>query len=201
MSEPPVTTTAFRSPAAKANAPLPGPLGAISKVVWGVLFAVGAVGLVALFLTTVTEVVLRTFGGSSIPGGTDLVSKWWMVMTVFAGIAIAQHAEGRIQIDFVIDALPIRWRIVVDTIVLVFVALVGLAFTWLTLQEALHQMSVGEYAPIGNRPIWPFRFALPIGFFAFSFACVLSIVHLYRVGYPDPAAKLENPIEVSGSAV
>lgn len=201
MSEPPVTTTAFRSPAAKANAPLPGALGMISKVVWGVLFVVGGVGLVALFLTTVAEVVLRTFVGSSIPGGTDLVSKWWMVMTVFAGVAIAQHAEGRIQIDFVIDALPIRWRLLVDTVVLVFVGLVGLAFTWLTLQEALHQMALGEYAPIGNRPIWPFRFVLPVGFFAFSFACALSIVHLYRVGYPDPDDKLADPAEMNGSTL
>lgn len=156
-----------------------GMLGVVSKWFWRVLLAIGVVTLAGLLLTVVADVVLRYTQGSGIKGGNDIVSSWWMVSIVFIGIALAQHSAGRIQVDFLVDALPERMRRIVDTVIFALVCAIGLILVYASMVEALHQMSVGEYAAIGHRLIWPFRFIVPLGFLAFSFACVLSIIHIW----------------------
>lgn len=157
-----------------------GVLGAISKVFWRILLVIGIASVAGLFVTVVADVVLRYTAGSGIPGANDMVASWWMVSIVFMGIALAQHSEGRIQVDFLVDALPPRLRRIVDTIIFVLIGAIGLLLVGTTFVEAMHQMSIGEYAPIGHRLIWPFRFVVPLGFLGFAFACALSIVTIWQ---------------------
>jgi len=157
-----------------------GALGAVSRVFWAILTAIGVLSIAGLFFTVIVDVILRYTAGSGIPGGNDMVASWWMVSVAFIGIALAQHSRGRIQVDFLVDALPRRMRRIVDTVVFSLVGIIGVVLMVATFEEALHQMSVGEYAPIGHRLIWPFRFMAPLGFLGFSFACALSIVHIWR---------------------
>lgn len=164
-----------------------GPLGAVSRVFWVILTAIGVLSIAGLFVTVIVDVALRYTAGSGIPGGNDMVSSWWMVSIAFVGIALAQHSRGRIQVDFLVDALPPRMRRIVDTVIFALIGVIGLVLVVMTLQEAFHQMSVGEYAPIGHRLIWPFRFMAPLGFLGFSFACVLSIVNIWLSAGRGPA--------------
>jgi TRAP-type C4-dicarboxylate transport system permease small subunit len=157
-----------------------GVLGLISRVFWRILLFIGVASVGGLFMTVIIDVSLRYLAGSGIPGANDMVASWWMVSIVFMGIALAQHSEGRIQVDFLVDALPIRLRRIVDTIIFVLIAAIGLLLVVTTFTEAMHQMSIGEYAPIGHRLIWPFRFMAPLGFLGFSFACILSIVNIWQ---------------------
>ncbi|WP_127817921.1 TRAP transporter small permease [Microbacterium sp. CPCC 204701] len=167
-----------------------GVLGSVSRVFWVILTAIGVLSVAGLFFTVIVDVVLRYTAGSGIPGGNDMVSSWWMVSIAFVGIALAQHSRGRIQVDFLVDALPPRMRRIVDTAIFTVVCVIGLVLVVATFQEALHQMDVGEYAPIGHRPIWPFRFMAPLGFLGFSFACVLSIVSVWQVAAREHAASV-----------
>ena len=165
-----------------------GALGSVSRVFWVILTAIGVLSVAGLFFTVIVDVVLRYTAGSGIPGGNDMVSSWWMVSIAFIGIALAQHSRGRIQVDFLVDALPVRMRRVVDTVIFSLIGVIGLILVAATFQEALHQMTVGEYAPIGHRLIWPFRFMAPLGFLGFSFACVLSIVSIWETAAREKAA-------------
>lgn len=168
-----------------------GVLGSVSRVFWVILTAIGILSVAGLFFTVIVDVVLRYTAGSSIPGGNDMVSSWWMVSIAFVGIALAQHSRGRIQVDFLVDALPPRMRRIVDTAIFTVVCVIGLVLVVATFQEALHQMSVGEYAPIGHRLIWPFRFMAPLGFLGFSLACVLSIVNIWQAAARERAATVK----------
>jgi len=163
----------------------PGPLARLTRLVWLLYSVAGGAALVALLLTVVLDVVLRFASGSGIEGANDMVSSWWMVTIAFTGIALAQRANGRIQVDFLVDALPARTRLVVDVVVLLVVAGFALALAWGGWVEALEQKEAGEYAAIGHRLIWPFRFVVPLGFAGFAFACFLSIVELVRRGPTD----------------
>lgn len=164
-----------------------GPLGRLVDAVWLLLAIAGGVAVLGLLVTVVVNLLLRELAGTGIEGANDMVASWFMVTVAFTGIAIAQRHDGRIQVDFLVDALPPRMRRVVDIVVLVAVGAVGLMFAWGGLREALHQMDVGEYAAIGHRLIWPFRFVVPVGFAAFALACLLSVVESVR-NVPSAAA-------------
>lgn len=167
-----------------------GVLGAISRVFWRILLVIGVASVAGLFVTVIADVALRYTAGSGIPGANDMVASWWMVSIVFMGIALAQHSEGRIQVDFLVDALPPRLRRAVDTVIFAIIGAIGLLLVCTTFFEAMHQMSIGEYAPIGHRLIWPFRFAVPLGFLGFAFACALSIITLWQRATKDAATSI-----------
>lgn len=155
-----------------------GLVPALNRVLWTVIAVLGGLSVVALLGTVVVDVLLRFLQGSSIMGANDMVASWWMVSIAFFGIALAQRFDGRIQVDFLVDALPPAMRRVVDVLVLLVVAAIGAVLCWGGLLEALEQMEAGEYAAVGHRPIWPARFVVPLGFAAFTLACIQSIVQL-----------------------
>ncbi|WP_435741974.1 TRAP transporter small permease [Nocardioides sp. SYSU DS0663] len=170
----------------------PSRLGRALDAVWTFYAVLGGVGVVALLGVVVVDVLLRYLASSGITGANDMVASWFMVTIAFAGVALAQRAGGRIQVDFVADAVPGRLRQVVDVLVLLAVAGVGVLFAWFGWEEALSKTASGEYAPIGNRPLWPFRFLVPLGFAGFALACLLSAVEVVRRGPSEkPAAEVE----------
>lgn len=170
----------------------PTPLGRVLDAVWTFYAVVGGLGVVALLGVVVVDVLLRYLASSGIAGANDMVASWFMVTIAFAGVALAQRAGGRIQVDFVADAVPGRLRQVVDALVLLAVAVAGALFAWFGWEEALTQMAAGEYAPIGNRPLWPFRFLVPLGFAGFTLACLLSALEVVRRGPSEkPAAEID----------
>ncbi|WP_114423561.1 TRAP transporter small permease [Nocardioides houyundeii] len=163
-------------------------LGRSADALWTGYAVLGGVGLMALLVVVVLDVVLRTVVGAGITGSNDLVASWFMTTIAFTGIALAQRTGGRIQVDFVMDAVPGRLRQAVDALVLVAVAVVGALFAWFGWLEALEQMEAGEYAPIGDLPLWPLRFMVPLGFAGFTLACLLSAIETLRA---DPS---ESPV-------
>ncbi|MFV0459672.1 MAG: TRAP transporter small permease [Actinomycetales bacterium] len=172
-----------------------GGLSRVTGILWTAYAVIGGIGVLALLGTVVADVLLRYFAGAGIRGGSDLVSSWFMTTIAFTGIALMQRRGGLIQVDFIADAMPGRIRQVVDVLALLVTALVALLFAWFGLEQAIDQMEAGEYAPIGNRPIWPFRFMVPLGFAGFALACLLSVVDVVRRGPVEiPAAELEREI-------
>lgn len=167
------TTTSRRTPIRRA-----------ADALWLFYAVLGGLGVFALLITVVVDVLLRFTVNKGITGGNDLVAAWFMTTIAFTGIALAQRTGGRIQVDFLMDAVPRRLRRVVDAVILLAVAAVGALFAWFGWLEALEQMEAGEYAPIGDRPLWPFRFLVPLGFGGFTLACILSAVETLR-GDPD----------------
>lgn len=165
-----------------------GPLERVLDVVWTFYAVVGGLGVVGLLALVVVDVLLRYLANSGIAGANDMVSSWFMVTIAMAGVAVAQRAGGRIQVDFVADAVPARLRQVVDAVILLAVAGVGALFAWYGWEEALAKMASGEYAPIGDRPIWPFRFLVPLGFAGFTLACLLSALEVVRRGPSEKSA-------------
>lgn len=169
-----------------------GALGRLAAGLWLLYTVVGGLAVTALLVTVVADVLLRYLFNSGIAGANDIVSSWFMTTVAFTGIALAQRTGGRIQVDFVMDAVPGRLRQLSDVVVLLAVAALGALFAWYGWTEALDQMEAGEYAPIGDRPLWPFRFLVPIGFAGFTLACLLSAADTVRRGpIETPAMELD----------
>ena len=167
-------------------------VGRVADALWKGYAVLGGLGVLTLLVVVVIDVSLRYLANSGIPGGNDLVSSWFMTTIAFAGIALAQAKDGRIQVDFLMDATPGRLRQVVDVLVLLAVGAVGALFAWYGWQEAMDQMEAGEYTPIGERPIWPFRFLVPLGFAGFTLACLLSAIEVVRRGPSEiPLSEVE----------
>ncbi len=173
-------------------------LGRVTQALWTFYAVLGGIGLLALLVVVVLDVVLRYTRGAGIPGSNDLVAAWFMTTIAFAGIALSQRTNGGIQVDFVVDAASGRLRRALDVLVLVAVAVVGALFAWFGWLEALEQMEAGEYAPIGDRPLWPFRFLVPIGFAGFTLACLLQAVETAR---SDPDRPPESEVDRELAAV
>ncbi len=160
----------------------------LTDALWLLYAVVGGLAVIALLVTVVADVLLRYLFSSGIAGANDVVSSWFMTTVAFTGIALAQRTGGRIQVDFVLDAVPGRLRRVTDVVVLLAVAALGALFAWFGWQEALDQMEAGEYAPIGDRPLWPFRFLVPVGFAGFTLACLMSAADTARHGPRETGA-------------
>ncbi|TYL46391.1 TRAP transporter small permease [Nocardioides sp. BGMRC 2183] len=163
-----------------------------TDALWLFYAVLGGVGVFALLIIVVIDVLLRFTVNSGITGANDMVSAWLMTTIAFTGIALAQRTGARIQVDFLMDAVPGRLRRGVDVLVLVLVGIVGALFAWYGWLEAREQMAAGEYAPIGDLPLWPFRFLVPLGFAGFTLACLMSAVETLR---NDPDAPPVSAIE------
>lgn len=183
--EPPASTIERRAPLIRRAA----------DALWLGYAVLGGIAVLTLLVVVVVDVLLRYLANTGISGGNDLVSSWFMTTIAFTGIALAQRRNGRIQVDFVMDAAPARLRLVVDVLILLLVGAVGALFAWFGWQEALDQMEAGEFTPIGGRPIWPFRFLVPIGFLGFTAACLLSAVATVKHGPTEsPASEVEQEL-------
>ncbi|MDR7303918.1 TRAP transporter small permease [Haloactinomyces albus] len=150
----------------------------LSRGFWGFVTVLAGTAVILLLLTVVLNVALRYLAGAGIQAANAMVTNWWMAPIAILGLAMAQREGSQIRVDFVIDSLPPAMKRLIEPVVLAVVAGFGLLLAYMGLQEALVQMELGEYTTVGSLPIWPVRFAVPLGFFALAVAAVTRALRL-----------------------
>lgn len=158
------------------------------------LLAAG-VGWAAAFIMMAwlfAEIVLRLTIRSPIPGTIEIVSNYFMVAMVFLPLAYAQKRRDHIWVTLFTLRFPPRLNQVLDLIACVIGLLYVFSIAWFSWQAATQAMAVGEYQPgVINVLIWPARFLVPLGAFAFALQYLGDIIELlraFRADAPQPAA-------------
>lgn len=138
-------------------------------------FGVNGGGLIAacatflLMVQVIVDVALRYFANAPLPGTLEIVSYWWMVLITFPALALCQRRREHVDVSLLVDLMPELHR----TLAIVAARLVTLGFVlllaWVGWLYALEQMASGEVA-MGSVtiPIWPTRFAVPLGMLLFA---------------------------------
>lgn len=128
------------------------------------LSTLGGIAVLLILVTVVIDVAFRMFAGSGILAADTIVSDWWMVAVAMLGIVAAERSRAQIVVDVASDRVSEtaarRIAVFASSVVAVFALIVAVV----TFFEALSQMQAGEYAAVGQTPIWPARFLIPIGF-------------------------------------
>jgi TRAP-type C4-dicarboxylate transport system permease small subunit len=140
------------------------------------------------------DVMLRTFGGSSVPGVLEIV-ELILAAAVFLGLAEAQHQGGHIRVQLVTERLSARRARQVRLFALAVSGSVCAVMIYVTASSAMKAYVTGE-ARWGLLSVetWPGRFAVCLGLLVLFAEFIISFVRLLM---GDSAA--EEDIDVSSS--
>lgn len=128
-----------------------------------IALAVGGFTIMLMMFYVVVSTATRLLMDRPLPAVTELVSRWWMVPLVFAGIDVALLREEHIAVDLFVSrmsALSIKiCRAMGDAIMLIFLA----ALIWGGLAGSLEHFRVQETGIDSGLPVWMTRLVVPVG--------------------------------------
>jgi len=134
------------------------------------LALIAGFALALMMLQTVVDVLMNNVFGRPI----EVVSLYYMVLVVFLPLALVELRHEHIHADLIVRLLPAR----AQRIIYALGALTSTAFfvmlAWQTGQDALQSLRINEVV-MGSIyiPVWPAKFALPVGFTAIVLALLL----------------------------
>ncbi|MEI2415241.1 TRAP transporter small permease [Orrella sp. JC864] len=145
------------------------------------LALIAAAALLLMMLQTAADVFMNNAMGRPIEGNLEIISVYHMVLVVFLPLAMVELRHEHINADLLVRTFaPALQRAVY-----VFGALVSMAFfgalAWQTWQDAVAAWRIDEVM-MGSIyvPIWPAKFALPLGFAAITLATLLHMLQALR---------------------
>lgn len=162
----------------------PPRLGAFAGAVFRLTALFGMLALFCAGAVTVTDIVLRFFGGA-VPGVVDLV-QLFILSAAFAAIPFAFFRDGHVSVDLLTQAFPPR----VQALLSLATALLALALMGLVLlygwRSAQMQMMFGDISQnLGIPMIWYWT-PLLAGSALSMLACLLAVFAALRaVALPD----------------
>jgi TRAP-type C4-dicarboxylate transport system permease small subunit len=129
---------------------------------WMVWVAILAGTLLMIHVSV--DVTGRTVFNHPLPGTTEIVSAYYMILAAYLPWAWVAKNDGHISADLFTRMLPPRlafWNSVGIKVVTIFYTAV---FVWQTWLRAAQQTAAGEtwQAGAGYIPIWPSRWVLPL---------------------------------------
>jgi TRAP-type C4-dicarboxylate transport system permease small subunit len=144
--------------------------------------------LAAIVALTFVSVTLRATLNTTIPDWFDL-SRLFLGIAIFWGIASTSYRHEHIQVDFVWEWLGPRGRRLVDLfatgVLLAFLA----AFAWMLTYKVGSGFSSGEATFDRRTPIWPFHLVAALGIVLATVLVAVRLVRIVRgtyVGAPRP---------------
>ena len=130
------------------------------------------------------DVAGRTIFNHPLPGTTEVVSAYYMVLAAYLPWAWISQKDNHLSADLFTRMLPQRLGFWLDSAVKVVTIVYTGTFTWQTWLRAAQQTAAGEVwqAGAGYIPVWPSRWVLPL-------AAGLMFVYLVLRVASDLAAK------------
>ncbi len=142
------------------------------------VLALGAgAGVSLMLLQTVLDIIMGRVFGRPIEGNLEIVSVYHMVIVVFLPLALVELRHEHINADLFVRMLPPP----AQRAIYAFGCLISLGFfgalAWQTAIDAVEAWRIDEVM-MGSVyvPLWPAKFALPLGFAAIELAVLLHLV-------------------------
>ncbi|MEC7258889.1 MAG: TRAP transporter small permease, partial [Pseudomonadota bacterium] len=149
--------------------------------------ALGGLALLVMMVHITAEVILRSAFNITIPGTLELVSFYYMVFAVFAGLALVALLNEQVIVEVFTTWMPRRALLVIDGLA----ALLGAAYAGLLVYggwlEAGSAMKFNEMVAVHgfDVPIWPSRWIAVVGLALVTLSALGHGIALLR-GKPEP---------------
>ncbi len=131
----------------------------------GWLNVVSAIFIFILMLLVSADVVGRYVFSRPLYG-TFEIAESLLVFIVFLGFAYTQHEKGNIRVQIVANRMPLRVRPLLDFVAHALGFAIFLLITYEAGRHAIGAWRIGEEsAGMVRIPLWPSRFAVPVGGF------------------------------------
>ncbi|MFG1463376.1 TRAP transporter small permease [Xanthobacter sp. DSM 24535] len=136
----------------------------------------GAAAILLMMAHVSLDVALRKLLGQPLPGTLTTVTYYYMVIAVFAPMALVERHRAHISVDLLTPLLPARLHRHMQAINGVVAALIMALVAWSGWTDAVHdwQVSASQVQGSAVMPVWPAHFAVPFG------AGLLAIAFLLR---------------------
>lgn len=144
------------------------------------LSTLGGIAVLLILITVVVDVAFRVFAGSGILVADTIVSDWWMVAVAMFGIVAAERSRAQIVVDIAAERVSEKAARRIAMFASSVVAVFALIIAVITFFEAVTQMRAGEYAAVGQTPIWPARFLIPLGFGGLAVFSATNAMRAFR---------------------
>ena len=124
---------------------------------------VAIVFLLTMMVFTVVDVLLRYFFNAPISGSIELV-EFCMVVAGFLGLAWCAVKRGHVRVEFVINRLPPRAQVAVDTVTLLMALTVVPLVAWQAFLQAWYAFVDKAHSDYLEIPDFPFYIVFGLGF-------------------------------------
>lgn len=138
------------------------------------------------------EIVLRGVFNTSLQWSEEL-ARYLLIWTTYWGAAAATADNAHIRVEFLVNRLRRRARLVVEVVILLACAAGAAAFAWYGYGLVQDSRLLGLSSGDSNLaiPIWVFQSVIPVAFALMAVRLVLSVVHIVRFGeLPKPEDEL-----------
>lgn len=128
-----------------------------------VLFWIAGVGLVAMLLLIVADVIGIKILSRPVRGGIELVAFMAVIAIAFA-VGFTQVMRGHVAVDFIVDRFPRRAKLLIDVLMVLFSACLFALMAWYSFKYAGQLKSTGEVSMTQKIPFYPFVYAMGVCF-------------------------------------
>lgn len=142
---------------------LPGVLGVIDAAIARVEAVLLAVGVLAMALNTMANVVGRVIGRTIY--FSEELNQALIILITFAGISYAARHGRHIRMSAFFDAMPFRPRKLLMVLIAAVTAAGMFLLTWYAVVYVMEQASRGRLLPALQIPQWWIIIWAPLGFF------------------------------------
>ncbi|SDO88090.1 TRAP transporter small permease subunit [Desulforhopalus singaporensis] len=128
--------------------------------------------LLPMMLLSATDVTLRRFFTTTIPGTMEL-SSYMLALFILLGLSYTHQCKAHVKVSFLLDLLPLKVRTVVDIVLSFLCLMMLLVLSWQGFIIAIEETTVSDMLRI---PENPFRMALVVGCLSFSLEVIVDII-------------------------
>ncbi len=154
---------------------LPGFLGVIDVGIARIEAVLLALGVLAMALNTMANVVGRFVLGQSLFFSEE-VNRALIILITFAGISYAARHGRHIRMSAFFDAVAPPLRKVLMIIIALVTAAAMFLLCWYSVEYVLAQMSRGRVLPAMQIPVWWIIVWAPLGFFLTGLQYALTAI-------------------------
>lgn len=154
---------------------LPGILGVIDVAIARIEAILLAVGVLAMAVNTMANVVGRFVLGQSLFFSEE-VNRALIILITFAGISYAARHGRHIRMSAFFDALPPPLRKLLMIVIAVVTSAAMFLLTWYSVDYLLAQMGRGRLLPSLQVPVWWIIVWAPLGFFLTGLQYALTAI-------------------------
>jgi len=144
-----------------------------------VLTYVAVLSIFIMMCLTTTDAVGRYLFSRPITGAYELTEKYFMLVTIFLGIAFAYRGGAFIRVGILMDRMPMKVKIPINYFGQIFSILYGAVLVIASVQQLYRTLNHGTtLASLPSIPLWPGIIVIPIGLLLM---CLLMVFDLPRV--------------------
>ncbi|MCP4346009.1 MAG: TRAP transporter small permease [Desulfobacterales bacterium] len=134
--------------------------------------------LVMMFLTTF-DIAGRYFFSKPIPGTIEL-SEFMLAIFGITGIAYTHQAGGNVRVTMLVDALPLKWAALTNTVTNILSLAIVALLAWYGFVAGIEEFHAGTTTDSLGIPIYPLKFLLAISAFLLSLEITISLIESVR---------------------